>query len=128
MKLSALGTDNETIIPLHPEMGEVGVTFVVCSPFSREHNASTSRLAPELLSGDGDKTRNWEIFQAESVMVGWTGLEDEDDKPLEFSKEECSKLFRDERYHWMVSQVLEHIAKKKGYLQTISNRFAHLSK
>lgn len=121
MKLTELSAKSEEITPLHPELGEVGVTFTVCSPFSREHNANTSRLSRELLKESEDYQRDWEIFQAESLVIGWTGIDD-----LEFSQENLTKVFRDPDYHWMVSQVCEHISKKKGYLQTISQRFAHL--
>lgn len=127
MNLNELKAQSEVITPLHPELGDVGVTFTVCSPFSREFNAATSRIAPELLKDSDDYARDWEIFQAESLMLDWSGIED-GDEPLAFSPEKCSELFRDPDYHWMVSQLLEHISKKKGYLQTISNRFAHLRK
>lgn len=127
MKLSDLKATSETITPLHPELGEVGVTFTVCSPFSREHNAATSRLAGELLKNSEDYARDWEVFQAEALVIGWSGIED-GDEPLEFSREKLSELFRNPDYHWMVSQVCEHISKKKGYLQTISQRFSHLLK
>lgn len=123
MNLSDLKAESEEIAPLHPELGDVGVVFTVCSPFSREHNTNTSRLSRELLKESEDYQRDWEVFQAESLVVGWTGIDD-----LEFSKENLSKVFRDPSYHWMVSQVCEHISKKKGYLQTISQRFAHLLK
>lgn len=125
MNLNDLKAKSEVITPLHPELGDVGVTFTVCSPFSREHNAATSRLAAELLRNSEDYARDWEVFQAEALVIGWAGIED-GDSPLEFSREKLSELFRDPDYHWMVSQVCEHISKKKGYLQTISQRFAHL--
>lgn len=127
MNLADLKAVSEEIAPLHPELGEVGISFTVCSPFSREHNSATSRLSKELLKESDDYQRDWEIFQAESLVTGWSGI-DEDGKPLEFSKEKLSEIFRNPDYHWMVSQVCEHISKKKGYLQTISQRFAHLLK
>lgn len=124
MKLSELRADSETFSPQHPSMGDVGITFTIHSPFSREHNSATARLAPELLKDGG----NWEVFQAESVMSDWSGIEDADGNPIPFSAEKCAELFRDPAFFWMPLQVCEVLAKKKGYLQTILNRLKHSPK
>ena len=123
MKLGDLTAQNETISPLHPSLGEVeGLTFTVCSPFSREYNRNTARIHSELFSDEFDQGDAWQIFQAEAIMVGWSGIEDDDGKPVEFTKEECSKVFRNPDFAWMVAAVNEHLSKKKGYLQTITRR------
>lgn len=130
MDLSKLVSEDEWIDIYHPSLGEVGVRFKVCSPFSRSHNANTSRIAPDIMGSGSDvedKSRAWEILQAESIIVGWEGIE-EGGEQIPYSKEKCAEIVRDERYHWMVSQVLEHLNKKKGYLLTMQNRFSHLLK
>lgn len=38
---------------------------------------------------------------AKAVVMGWTGVEDENGKPLEFSSENCIKLFDDLPDLWM---------------------------
>lgn len=130
MDLSKLTAENEWVDIFHPEFGEVGVRFNVCAPFSRLHNSKTSRIAPQVMGEDSeveDKSRAWEILQAESIVIDWDGIE-ESGKKIDFTPEKCSEVLRDERYHWMVSQVLEHLNKKKGYLLTIQRRFSHLLK
>ncbi len=129
MKLADLKTTTEVITPLHPALGDVGVKFNVCSPFSREHNAATARLHGEIFSDKSEleDTVKWDIYQAEAVMVGWSGIENEDGTPMEFNAQNLAELFRNPDLYWMVQQVGEYLSKKKGYLQTMLNRLKDLS-
>ena len=130
MKLSDLTARQETFKPLHPDLGEVeGLEFTVVSPFSLEHSKASGRIHPEIFGKKSkvDQDASWKIFQAEAIMVDWKGLEDDDGEPLKFTAKECAKVFRDPEYFWMVSAVNDHLAKKKGYLQTITRRLDAMS-
>lgn len=123
MKLADLKATSETFAPLHPSFGDAGVVLEVCSPFSREYNNNTARIHGQIF---GDKSEledsiKWDIYQAEAVVTGWTGIDD-----LEYSDENKAELFRNPEYYWLVLQVGEWLSKKKGYIQTIQNRLKHM--
>ena len=119
MKLSELKTQNETIPVLHPEMGEVGIMFTVCDPMSREYVANTSRM---IADSKGASVATWVVNQALAGVVDWSGIDDEEDNPIEFSEEKAKELLTDPAYYWMALAVDEHYGKKKGYLQMLKNR------
>lgn len=130
MKLSDLTAVSETFSPLHPNIGEVdGLTFTLCSPFSREYNKNTARIHSDLLGNDADFDASdaWQIYQAEAVITGWSGIDDDNGNAIEFSFEASSKLFRNPEFFWMVVAVTDRLAKKKGYLQTLTKRLNALS-
>lgn len=120
MKLSELKTENESIAILHPEYGDVGIQFVVCSPMSREFTVNSSRLVQS--STDDEPLASWIVNQSIAAVVGWSGIEDENGEQIPFTKEECEKLLKDPCYFWMASCVDAHLGKKKGYFQMLTSR------
>ena len=120
MKLSELKTENETIDILHPEYGDVGIQFVVCSPMSREFTVNSSRLVQS--STDDEPLASWIVNQAIAAVVGWSGIEDENGEQIPFTEEECEKLLKDPCYFWMASCVDAHLGKKKGYFQMLTSK------
>tara|TARA_R110000851_G_scaffold139501_1_gene276556 strand:- start:592 stop:987 length:396 start_codon:yes stop_codon:yes gene_type:complete len=130
LKLSDLTAKQETFKPIHPDLGEIdGLEFTVVSPFSLEHSKASGRIHPEIFGKKSkvDQAVSWQTFQAEAIMIGWKGIEDDDGKPLKFNAKECSKVFRNPEYFWMVGAVNEHLSKKKGYLQTLTGRLDAMS-
>ena len=116
MKLSDLKTSNEFITPVHPEKGVLeGIKFELHSPFGREYNAKAARISyPE--DENATDRELWLIYQANAVIAGWSGVDEE------YSEEECSKMLEDPKQGWLVTFITDHLCKKKGYLATITQR------
>jgi hypothetical protein len=58
------------------------------------------QIQNETLDNDVAEKITKEVY-AKAVVMGWTGVEDENGKPLEFSSENCIKLFDDLPDLWM---------------------------
>lgn len=121
MKLTDLGLKTETVTPLHPEAGDVGLRITICEPMSREFNAAIARLAPKI--GEIE----YDVVLAEAVTIGWEAVGDLEGLP-DFSAEECAKLYRDPAYSWIASSVFEVVSKKKGYFELITKRLKPMQK
>ena len=119
MKLSALKTENEVIDILHPELGDVGIKFTVCSPMTKEFANKTARStykdAESPLTG-------WVVGQSLAAILDWSGIEDDEGNAIGFTQEKAEELLTDPAYYWMAAGIDEHFGKKKGYLQLLTNR------
>ena len=120
MRLSELRTENEVIDILHPEFGDVGIKFTVCSPMSREFTVRSSHLSQ--ISTEDEPLAAWVVNQSIAAVVDWVGVDNDNDQPIPFTKEECEKLLKKPDYFWIASCIDGHLGKKKGYMQMLTNR------
>lgn len=113
MDFGELALKHETVTPLHPEHGDVGLRIQVCEPMSREYTRAVSRIASDKLDAD--------VFLAEAVTIGWSAEGDLKNLP-EYSEQAASDMYRDPRYAWVVAAINRHIDKKKGFMDVILNK------
>ena len=97
----------------HPifEGVRVCVRSVHSEAYKRRNRQLLNRLPPRSVRKRGDSVEAFEEIQlrllAEAALVGWTGVDGEDEEPLEFSPEKAAEILKKPEYRKFAAGIAE---------------------
>lgn len=120
MKLSKLKPQTQELPVYLPNGEDTGIRLKVVS----KDNARVRELQRELFvlsekeldpAAKHRAVEQQAYKMAAACVVDWSGIEDEEGNPLQFSKEQCEALFHDPELMYLTETVMEFAGKRQHF-------------